>query len=287
LGFGGGLLGLLLAFWATRAIVARQLEGLRRLGLDEAIHLDGTVLAFALVITMCASVVAGLLPALRAGAEGLAGTLQSAGRGAMTSVRGQRIRNGLVVGQIALAVVLLHGAGLLVHSLIKLMSVDPGLRTERVLSFQFVLPPATYATGDGARAFFSDLLADVKQQPGVLSAGAISRLPIGQPGRFTSRFRVEGHMPVGGVETSIGVRIVTSDYFQTVGIPLLRGRITTDRDGASSPPVVVINEAAVREFFLNQEPLGRHLDRAGRGRVYDCRCGPGRAKRRTRPRASA
>jgi putative ABC transport system permease protein len=255
----GGVLGLLLAFWATGRIVAIQDAGLRRLGLIDAIRVDGTVLAFAVGITVVTAVVAGLMPAFRAADEGLAGTLQSAGRSGVASPRGRQLRSALVVGQLALAVVLLHGAGLLLHSFVRLTSVDPGFRTGEVVSFPLSLPTATYNTSERGQGFFNDFFAGVRQHPGVISIGAISRLPIGMPGGFRSRFRVEGGKVVETEETSIGARIVTPEYFDTIGVPVRRGRGINARDAAGNLPVVLINEAAAARFFPGEDPLGRRL----------------------------
>lgn len=228
------------------------------MGLVDAIRLDGTVLTFAVALTILAGVLAGLFPAFRAADAGLAGTLQSAGRGAVASERGGRLRGALVVGQFALAVVLLHAAGLLLHSFVRLTSVDPGFRTEGVLSFPIDLPPAEYGSNQRVDIFFKRLIEGVERQNGVLSVGAIHHLPIGSAGRFLSRFRVEGRTPEGE-EPSIGVRIVTPEYFQTIGVPVLQGRGIEDQDRAGGFPTVVINETAAAQFFGNEDPIGRRL----------------------------
>lgn len=257
LGVAGGLLGLLLAYWTTSRIVAAQMEGLRRFGFVDAIRLDAPVLAFAVGVTLLAGVLAGLVPAFRTADEGLAGTLQWAGRGGLASHRGQRLRSALVVGQLALAVVLLHGAGLLLHSFVRLASVDPGFRTEQVLSFRVDLPSAAYGANARVQAFLSGLFEGIRRHTGVLSVGAINRPPIGG-GSFTSRFRAEGRT-LEGEEPSIGVRIVTPEYFQTMSVPVLRGRSINDQDRAGGLPAVVINEAAVARFFPGEDPIGRRL----------------------------
>jgi predicted permease len=259
LGLGGGALGLLLAFLATGRIVEAQAAALRRLGMVDAIRVDGTVLTFALIVTLCAGVLAGLLPALRAVGEGLAGTLQSAGRSGVASQGGRRLRGGLVVGQLALAVVLLHGAGLLVHSYVRLTSVDPGFRTGGVLYFQLSLPAAVYHSNERVYGFFNRFFEGARRHPGVMSIGAISRLPIGSAGGFRSRFRVEGGKVVETEETSIGARIVSPGYFRTIDVPLRKGRDISERDVAGSLPVVVINDAAVARFFPGEDPIGRRL----------------------------
>jgi putative ABC transport system permease protein len=177
LGIGGNLLGLVLAFWVSRSIVSAYHDGLSDLGLVDAITLDAPVFAFAAAITILSSILAGLFPALRA-AAGVSGALQSGGRSGLAQQRGERFRSGLVVAQIALAVVLLVGSGLLVTSFVHLMSVDPGFRTERILSFRVDLPGGTYGSKRRIADFYQELLDRMERQPGVVSAGAISRLPI-------------------------------------------------------------------------------------------------------------
>ncbi|MPY90486.1 MAG: FtsX-like permease family protein [Luteitalea sp.] len=256
LGLGGGVLGLMLAFWATDRLVTMWPEELPRL---EAIRVDGTVLAFAFGIAIVASVLAGLLPAGRAASDGLAATLQSGGRSGLGSQRGQRFRSALVVGQLALAVVLLAGAGLLLESCVRLTSVDPGFRTERILSFRLNLPEGGYGSNEQVRRFFGQLLERVEAHPDVRSAGVISRLPIGQTGAFRSRFHIEGQTLAGEEEPSIGARVINPEYLQTMGVPVLRGRSMSQRDSAGSPPIVLINEAAAERFFPSVDPIGRRL----------------------------
>jgi putative ABC transport system permease protein len=229
------------------------------MGLVDAIRLDGTVLTFAIVLTILAGVPAGLFPAFRAADDGLAGTWQSAGRSGVGSARAGRLRGALVVGQFALAVVLLHAAGLLLHSFVRLISVDPGFRTERVLSFPIDLPPAAYASNERVDIFFRRLFEAVKRQSGVLSVGASHHLPIGGAGSFRSRFRgVEGRT-LEGEEPSIGVRIVTPGYFQTIGVRVLQGRSIEQQDRAGGLPTVVINETAAARFFGTEDPIGKRL----------------------------
>ncbi len=258
LGLAGGGLGLLLALWTTRALVALRPEGMPRV---DSIRVDGPVLAFTLAVALATSVLAGLVPALRATEGGISGTLRGGGRGGLASRRGNRLRGGLVVGQMALAVVLLAGAGLLLRSFARLVAVDPGFRVERVLAFRVELPRAAYDSGDETSGFYARFLERVHGLPGVEAAGAVYRLPIAQ-GSFGSRFEVEGRaVGAGEEEPSIGVLSVTPGYFRTLGVPLLRGRGIEDGDRAGGPPVVVINRAAAERFFSGVDPVGRRLAR--------------------------
>ena len=258
LGLAGNLLGLLLAFWVSRGIVSEYHDGLADLGLVEAIRLDAPVFAFAAAITVLSCVLAGLFPALRAAGSHLSGALQSGGRSGLAVQRGERFRSGLVVAQLALAVVLLIGSGLLLKSFVRLASVDPGFRTERILSFRVDLPGAEYAAARRAE-FYRDLIDRIERQPGVRSAGAISRLPIRMTGSFRSRFRAESGALAGEREPNIGVRIVTPGFFQAMGVPLVKGRDIGREDRAGSLPVVVINEAAAKWMFPTGDPIGRRI----------------------------
>ena len=138
------------------------------------------------------------------------------------------------------------------------MSVDPGFRTERVLSFQLDLPDAAYAPQRRA-AFYQDMLDRISRQPGVVSAGAISRLPIRMTSSFRSRFRPEGSALAGQAEPSIAVRIASPGFFETMGVGLVRGRVMTSQDRAGRLPIVVINESAAKWMFPGEDPLGRRL----------------------------
>lgn len=258
---GGGAVGMLLAFWTTDIFVEVWLKDLQRVGLAGAVRVDLSVLGFAIVVSLVTGILAGLMPSVRA-ADGLAGMVRSAGRSGPTLSRGRRMRNALVVGQVAMAVVLLHGAGLLLHSFVRLTSIEPGFRTEELLSFRIDLPSAAYDSTDRVTTFFAELSDRIRQHPGVLSLGGIHHLPIGSAGRFLSRFQVEGRTFVGD-EPAIGVRIVTPGYFQTMGIPVLRGRAITDEDRYGSLPTVVINERAAAQFFAGEDPIGRRLTAFG------------------------
>lgn len=253
LGLVGGLLGLALAYWATARLLAARPPGIP---LIEAIRVDGIVLAFALIVTIAASVFAGLVPAVRASGEAMAGTLRTAGRGGLGSQRGQRLRRGLVVGQLAVAVVLLVGAGLFLRSFARLTTVDVGFRPEGLLSFRIDLPGASYPTRPSIQAFYDRLLERLERHPGVQAAGITFRRP--PSGRLGSRFAIEAR-PHTGQDLSIGVQAVSPDYFRTMGIPIRRGRALTDGDGPGAPGAALINEAAVQQFFPNEDPIGRRL----------------------------
>lgn len=252
----GGALGLLLTMWATRLIVAAPPEGLPRL---DAIRVDGAVLAFGLGVTLLTTLLVGLVPALQATGAAVASGLREGGRG-RTGVRSSvHMRAGLVVAELALAVVLLSGAGLLMHSFVRMISTDPGFQTERVLTFQIGLPSTRYGDDDAQRSYYEDLLARIATLPGVESTGAVHRLPILQGGFYT-HLMVEGDEPANPRDAPlVRYRSVSPGYFETMGIPVLRGRGITEQDRDGALRVVVINETAARDLFGGEDPVGQRF----------------------------
>jgi predicted permease len=253
LGLLGGGLGLVVAVWATRSLAIARPQGIPRL---ETIRVDGAVLTFTFVVALAVSALAGLAPALRATRTALAGTLRESGRGS-PSRRSHRLRGGLVIGQISLAIVLLTMAALLLQSFARLVAVDPGFETERVLSFRVDLPAASW-TEPAVPSFYERLLEQLGRSPSIAAAGAVSRLPIAQ-GSFSSRFSIEGRPDPQDEQQSIGVLSITPGYFRALSIPVLHGRGISEQDRASAVPVVVINEAAATRFFPGENPIGRQL----------------------------
>ena len=254
----GGVIGLLLAAWGTEALMALSPREIPRV---EEIGMDGAVAAFAVAITIASGVIVGLIPALRATAGSLALWIREGGRGGTGGLAGTRLRSALVVGEIAVAVVLLAGAGLLVRSVLELMSQAPGFRAEQVLTFPVSLPATEYRDDARIAGFYEQAMERIEAVPGVAAAGATTRLPI-RSSAFTSRFRADGWTPQGERgegEASIGVRIVTPGFRTALDIPLVRGREIVPSDGAGAPAIAVINEAAARRFFPNEDPIGRRL----------------------------
>lgn len=258
LGAIGGALGLALSLWITNAVVAAQAERLHRNGMEDAIRIDFAVLAFMLGITFMAGVMAGIVPALRVSHDALATTMREMGSRSAGRAGGQSLRRILVVGEIALAVILLHGAGLLINSFARLTQVDPGFRADNAVAFSIDLLTSRYRSDDRVRAFYHDLIGSLQRQPGVKSVGAISRLPIRMPGSYSSRFKFEGRSRTGD-EPSISARIVSPDYFRTMGMTVLNGRGVDEGDVSGAPSVVVINQAAVDRFFPGEDAVGHRL----------------------------
>jgi putative ABC transport system permease protein len=188
------------------------------------------------------------------------------GRGAGTSRATHRFRSGLVVAEMALAVVLLVGSGLLLRSFQQLMAVDPGFNPERVVTFDVFLPQSAYEAGPPVRAFFAQLLDRIESLPGVQAAASASQLPLTGAGNLWS-FSVEGRdrLVADDEVQDLVVRVVSPDYLRTIGAGIQRGRGLTAFDGPDAPGVVLLNEAAVRRYFPNEDPLGLMIDFGGPG----------------------
>ncbi len=258
LGMIGGAIGLALAYTGTQALIAAQPTDIPRL--DE-IRLDRTVLLFTLVTALVASLAFGALPALQSTGQ-LAGGLRRGGRGGGPDRQAERVRAALVVTEVALAVVLLIGAGLLLRSLGALTRVEPGFIADQAMSFRFALFGRGYDP-QRVRSVVHEVEEELGRLPSVTAVAATSVLPLSGPGPRLA-FRVEGAPPPPpNVNPEIGVASVTPAYFETIGVPLRRGRSFTNRDGTDGPPVAIINEAAVRRWFPDENPIGRQVHASG------------------------
>jgi putative ABC transport system permease protein len=251
----GGAVGLLVATWSVDALLALHPRGVPRLS---AITVDGRVLAFTLLVSLVVGALFGLVPALAAARHDPADSFRGEGRG--TSGRhGSRFRSGLVVAQVALALVLLAGAALLIVSVRRLAGVNPGFQPEHAAAFQFNVPSAKYNGADAQRGFVSRVLAELGAIPGVSHAGAVYFLPLGD-GNTNGDVSLEGAAPAApGKERYAGYRIVMGEYLESMGIAVRRGRALQPTDAGGQPPVAVVNEAFVRAFFGGHDPLGKRV----------------------------
>lgn len=250
-----GALGLLLAWWGTGVLTRMEAADLPRMA---QVGVDGGVLVFALVASGVTGVVFGLLPAVRASRPDLVGSLKEGGRGQIGG-GGKRLRDGLVVAEVAISMVLLIGAGLLLQSLSKLLAVDPGFDPQGVLVAELNLPSASYTNDEEQAAFYDQLYSRLEALPGVEEVGGVMPLPLTGSG-FMLIFQVEGRpIPEPGKETVAHVRVVGADYFDAMGIPEKAGRVIEDADTMSTPKVVVVNESAAEKFFDGREALGQRL----------------------------
>ncbi|MDQ3997332.1 MAG: ABC transporter permease, partial [Gemmatimonadota bacterium] len=254
----GGLLGLGVARIGVRALVAALPEQQRvAMPYLDGLGVDVRVLTYALLVALVTGVAFGLFPALQASRASLAPTLAAAG-GRTMSGRRRTVRNALVVGEVALTVVLLVGAGLLTQSLVRLLRVDPGFRPERVLTAAILLPPTKYADSATITPFYRELVTRIEALPGVSAVGLTSRLPLdwGNSGSYVVVGRPE---PPPGQRPSASIREVSTGYFRAMGIPLLRGRDFAPHDGWNAPRVLVVNRALAKQQFGAQSPVGQQL----------------------------
>ncbi len=261
LGLAGGAAGLAIAYWGTRALVAAQPANIPRL---DRVGLNTTVVLFTLGIALLTGLAFGLLPALQATGVRLTRALREGGRGGGAGSAGHRLRATLVIAEMALAVVLLTGAGLLIRSFIELTRVDPGFRAEQGMAFRLVLQGDAYKEGADTRNRVDDLQARVRALPGVTAVAASTMLPLSGQGAMID-FRVENAPPPPpDVNQEIAIVSITPEYFHAIGTPLVRGRTFTDRDGDAAPLVALVNESAVRRWFGDRDPIGQRVNTSGR-----------------------
>ena len=250
----GGTAGLLLARWGVQALVAFAPPDLPRL--DE-VTADATVFGVAALVTLATGILVGLLPALSASRVSPQAALQDNARGAIGSRFRHRTRAALVVAEVALAVTLTIGAGLLLRSFSSLLAVDPGFRPENLLTWQTNLPDRL-RTPEQRDAFYPELLARLRALPGVTSVGATSRLPLGSTGLTTS-IDIAGRPLPSADWPEVQFRRSVGDYFQTMGIPIVRGRTFTPDDHRTAPPVAVINQVMATRLFPGDEAVGKRI----------------------------
>jgi putative ABC transport system permease protein len=255
----GGLIGVLLSAGGIRVLIALAPSDVPRM---DRISLNSTVLGFALLVSLASAIVFGLLPALRASSEGPSRALADSAFGSTGGRRGRRTLNVLVGAELALAVVLLAGAGLMLRSVASLRDVDPGFDVEDMVTFKLILPPARYETGRPVVAAFTQLRERLVALPGVESATATSSLPLGGGGFILFRsFLPEGRQePPDGVEVRGNWDVVQPGYFETMGLPLVAGRMFTEADDERSVPVIIVNREFAREMFgSSEEALGKRV----------------------------
>ncbi len=249
----GGALGLLLAFWLLRLFASLAPSGALRF--DE-ISIDGSVLGFTFGIAILTGLIFGLAPAVSASKPNLNNALKE-GKNSSGGVHGARLRAGLVVAELALALMLLIGGGLLMRSLMLLRQVDPGFNPDQVLTLRLFLNRAQYSEPHQLLSFYSPLLDRVKTLPGVQSVAAISTLPLSGNNSDTS-FLIEGRpQPPPDQQPVAWFSSVSTDYFRTMEMQLIKGRMFTESDDEKSPKVVVISQTMARRYWPNEEPLGK------------------------------
>ncbi|HKP13968.1 MAG TPA: FtsX-like permease family protein, partial [Blastocatellia bacterium] len=217
------------------------------------------VLGFTMLVSLLTGLIFGLVPAVEASRTSLGETLKEGGKAAASGGRSHRLRSLFVIAEIAMALVLLVGSGLLIKSFAKLHSVSPGFNPNQLLTVGLRLPFKKYPEAGQTGRFFRDALARIRQIPGVRSASAVSFLPFTGPGAAT-RFRVVGRPePEPGQSPTVDVRVCDADYFQTMNIPFLKGRTFSEHEEAVQSHVVIVNETLAREMFPDQDPIGQRL----------------------------
>ena len=251
----GAGLGLLLAMWGTELLV--RLSPATILKLQEA-KTDGRVLGFTLLISLLTGVLFGLFPALQASKSDVQFALKENCTGSQ-SIRQNRLRRLLVVSEIALAMVLLAGAGLLIRSFERILSVTPGFEQRNLLTMMVPASGAKYAEEEQVRHFYRNVLDRVKALPGVQAAAIVSNLPLG--GNYDDNgFHIEEKPLANPSEAPSAQRYgISPEYLRAMSIPLLRGREFTDQDAANAPPVALINETAAKRFWQNEDPIGKRI----------------------------
>jgi putative ABC transport system permease protein len=254
--FAGGAIAVLLAIWGTNLLVSMQPDNLPRL---QEIGVDARVLAFTFGVSLLTGIIFGLLPAWTASRSRIGDTLKEGGRSATAGSARQRLRSMFVVGELAVALILLIGAGLLIKTFWNLRSVEPGFSPDHLLSMRVELPEARYKEKDPQTRFRTQALAQINSLPGVQSA-MVSELPLSGDA-LDHDFVIEGRPPIApGDEPSLQTRSVMGDYFQVMQIPLRAGRNFGPQDfDAHAPRVGIANEAMVRQYFPNEEPLGKRV----------------------------
>ncbi|HUJ32921.1 MAG TPA: ABC transporter permease [Candidatus Acidoferrum sp.] len=257
LGLLGGAAGVLLAYWGVHALISFLPSSLPKIN---DVRVDASVLAFALLLSVLASLVFGLAPAFFAAGSRVQSNLQESG-GRAGEARARRFaRSFLAVAEVTLAMILLVGAGLLVRSFLTLTSVSPGFDARNVVRAEISLPQFQYSKPEQWTAFSDELLRRLQAQPGMRDSAIGLPLPLDAQGAATLGFEIAGHppLPKGTPETADYVSI-SPEYFHVMSIPLLRGRTFDDQDIRSAPMVTIISEALAHRYFPDQDPLGKQL----------------------------
>ena len=253
----GGIAGLLLAWWGVgvlRAVIAERLP-VQRL---ETVGIDGPVLAFTGAAVLLSAVLFGLVPALTASSGALAPALKEGGRSG-SGARGNRTRRAFVVVEVALALVLLTGAGLLIRSFVKLLDVDAGFDPARIVTMKVSVPGSRYGEASQRTQFYQRLFDRLAVLPGVEAVGGTSFLPLDGLGSATSYEVVGQPKPPAGNEPVADVRVVSKDYFKAMSIPLIKGRLFDESDKGDITNRVIINETMARRHWPGQDPIGQKV----------------------------
>jgi predicted permease len=258
LAFCGAALGLLLAVWGIQALKFISPTGPNAIARLDEVNLDWRVLGFTLGVAYLTGIIFGLVPALQLSQPDLQHALKEGGRGSSNPAR-RRLRAILVVAEVALSLVLLIGAGLLIRSFIRLQNVDPGFNTERLLTMNVVMSQAKARDLTNITNFYQQVIEQVQSLPGVEAASVATVAPIVSSGRRSPIVLEDKPDPPPGVFQVANNRVVSPDYFRTLGVPLLQGHLLSAQDHAQAPGVAVINQAMARHYWGEEDPVGKHF----------------------------
>src|SRR5437667_1505589 len=256
----GGAAGVLLALWGVELLKTIGAQTVPRL---REVNIDLTVLGITMAICVGTGIIFGLAPGLASARPELTETLKEAGRSSTQGTRRNRLRNGLVIAEVALALVLLSGAGLLIKSFAKLENVNPGFNPRNALTFEISLPKLQYPDNASIVRFNNEAQRRIAALPGVRAAGFSTILPLAGTNSDSS-FAIEGRpsdkkSPSPDEER----REVSPDYFRALGTPLIRGRFFTDTDKADAPLVIIVNQTFAKKFWPNEDALGKRIVMGG------------------------
>ena len=253
----GGAIGLLLALWGVYLLVAFGPADLPR---AKEVALDGRVLTFTLAVSLLTGIIFGLVPALQASRLDLNEALKESGRSATGSASHRRLRSLLVVCEIALSLVLLVGAGLLMRSFLKLQAVNPGFNPNNVLTMKVSLRGSNYQKTEPVIAFHDQLLEKIKALPGVQSVATRSHVPIAPDDGYANlSFAIEGRLPGPANRSNAFYNAISPDYFQTMEIPVRKGRPFDAHDDQEARNVIIINETLAHRYFSGEDPIGKRM----------------------------
>jgi putative ABC transport system permease protein len=252
----GGALGVLLALWGVELLKAIGAATVPRLG---EVNVDFAVLSVTLAVAVGTGIVFGLVPGLASARPELTEALKEGGRSSTQGTRRNRLRNGLVIAEVALALVLLSGAGLLIKSFARLQNVNPGFNPRNALTFEISLPKVQYAENSSMIRFNDEAQRRIAALPGVRAAGFTTILPLAGTNSDSS-FAIEGRPSNDNTPSpDEEKRQVSPDYFRALEIPLIEGQFFTDADNADGPPVIIVNQAFAKKFWPNEDALGKRI----------------------------
>jgi putative ABC transport system permease protein len=254
LALAGGAAGLALTPWALRWLVAIASKSLPR---TVSTSLDARALLVMLAVALATGILFGLAPAMQARGVRNWAALKSAR--STEGSQSKRLRRALVMGETALSLILLAGAGLLMRSFEKILKIDPGFRPEGVLTMRVALPDAVYGKPEQIRGFYDALLDRVQKLPGVRSAGAVSLIPLGGQNSSGTLTIDSQSVPLEDTAPEADQRVATTGYFASMGISLVRGRYFEDRDADTAPPVAIVDESLAQLYWPNQDPIGKRV----------------------------